>query len=316
MKVKKEAKYQYRFGIGEWYGHSFMHLTADQRRQYASAQLLPKEERPKETCPFLSRPGKSVACHKEGGICSLRSYQLSAATSEVTVDPRRSTIVTICPSRFEQDATIYPWINKTILPGYSAVPIGETPFLERTPKVGEDKATKRKAGRIDNILVAPESNPLQWIPVEKQAVYFSGRKMMLDFQNIATMEGEALPFPVIRRRPDYRSSSAKRLLPQLQTKVGILLGWAKKTAVLVDEDFFLQFGPMKEEEHISNAHLVWFVVEYVLQGSNFVLKPKFSRMVTLENSIRAVIAAEPIPQPKFEETLKGKLEARLKPPQT
>lgn len=310
-KPEREPKPQYRFGIGEWYGKSFVHLTPDERRQYASIQLLPKAERPKQSCPFLSRPGKSMPCHKEGGICSLRSYQRSRVTGEVSLDARRSTLATICPSRFEQDGTIYGWINEVVLPSRNAVPVGETPFLRRTPKIGQDQASQKKAGRIDNVLVVPDSDPLQWIPVEKQAVYFSGKKMMLDFEDIAKMEGDALPFPVIHRRPDYRSSSAKRLLPQLETKVTSLRNWAKKTAVVVDEDFFAEFAPMTDEGHISNAHIVWFVVQYELQDDRFVIKRKFSRMVTLENSIQAVIAAQPIPQPQFEQTLKIKLQAKL-----
>ena len=65
---------------------------------------------------------------------------------------------------------------------------------------------------------------------------------------------------------------------------------------------------MAEEAHISNAHIVWFVVKYELDGDRLTLTPDFSRMVTLENSVVAVTAAQAIPQPEFEETLKAKLQ--------
>jgi hypothetical protein len=211
---------------------------------------------------------------------------------QVVVDAQRSTIVTICPSCFEENDTIYPWISEVILPGRHADAIGETPFLRRAPKIGEDKPSQRKAGRIDNVLVVADSNPLDWIPIEKQAVYFSGRAMSLDFKDIADSKDDSLPFPVKRRRPDYRSSSAKRLLPQLEVKIKELRNWAKKTAVVVGEDFFAEFGPMIEEPHISTAHLVWFVVKYELRGDRFVLTRGFSRMVKLESSVQAVIAAQ------------------------
>jgi hypothetical protein len=137
--------------------------------------------------------------------------------------------------------------------------------------------------------------------------------MALDFSAIADTKDDFVPFPVIRRRPDYRSSSAKRLLPQLEIKVKELRNWAKKTAVVVDENFFAEFGPMAEESHISTAHLVWFVVRYELRESRFVIARNFSKLVKLENSIEAVVAAKPIPEPEFEATLRSKLKAIKQP---
>ncbi|MGH9794959.1 MAG: NotI family restriction endonuclease [Candidatus Acidiferrales bacterium] len=310
-KPNKELEPEHRFGIGEWYGKSFAHMPGDERRQFAALQHIPKEQRPKQACPFLSRPGKSADCHKEGGICSLRSYERSRLTGEVKIDSRRSTLITICPSRFEQNGTIHRWVNDVVLPNDNAISIGETPFLRRAPKATDTKESTRKAGRIDNILVVPATDPLRWCPIEKQAVYFSGKRMMLDFQVIATAVGDAIPFPVLRRRPDYRSSSAKRLLPQLETKVTALSKWGKKTAVVVDEDFFREFTPMEEEQHITNSEIIWFVVRYELQTDRFTLIKGFTRMATLKNAIQAVVAAQPIPQPEFEQTLKTKLQARL-----
>lgn len=310
-KRSKEPESEYRFGIGEWYGESFAHMAGDQRRKYATLQQAPRDQRPKQPCPFLSRPGKSVDCHKEGGVCSLRSYERSRLTGDVKVDSRRSTLITVCPSRFEQDGTIYRWVNDVVLPNDVAISIGETPFLRRAPRTTDAKESTRKAGRIDNILVVPATDPLRWCPIEKQAVYFSGRRMMLDFQAMANTGGEPIPFPILRRRPDYRSSSAKRLLPQLETKVTALSKWGKKTAVIVDEDFFREFSAMEEEQHITNSEIIWFVVRYELQKDSFILEKGFTRMATLKNAIQAVVAAQPIPQPEFEQTLKTKLQARL-----
>src|SRR5258708_6020155 len=147
--ISKEPKPEYKLGIGEWYGRSFVHLTGAQRRQFAAMQSLPREVRPKQPCPFLSKAGKDVNCHKEGGICSLRSYERSRMTGLVTVDTRRSPLVTTCPSRFEQDGTIYEWVRDVVLPNQTAVPIGETPFLRRAPRVVDDsKAARREVGRM------------------------------------------------------------------------------------------------------------------------------------------------------------------------
>jgi len=242
-RTARKSGIQYRFGIGEWYGTPLTSLTSQQRRHFASIQALPKEERPAQACPFLSDEHNSVNCHKPGGICSLRLYERAAETGEVRVASVRNTLRTTCPSRFEQSKTIYGWIGQTILGNSAAIPIGQTPFLEPVETMGNvDPGTKREVGRIDNILAVPNSEPLQWCPVELQAVYFSGEKMGLDFAFIANSDSETLPWPLKNRRPDYRSSGPKRLLPQLSTKVPTLSGWAKRMAVVVDEDFFWPTG--------------------------------------------------------------------------
>ena len=41
-----------KFGIGEWFGHSVVELTAAQRHEYASEVLKPKRERkPQKNTP-------------------------------------------------------------------------------------------------------------------------------------------------------------------------------------------------------------------------------------------------------------------------
>src|SRR3990172_7461137 len=83
-----------------------------------------------------------------------------------------------------------------------------------------------------------------------------------DFQAIQSYEGAGLPFPVGKRRPDYRSSGPKRLMPQLQIKVPTLRRWGKKMAVVVDGDFFGSMGRMNFADDMSNCDVAWFVVNY------------------------------------------------------
>jgi hypothetical protein len=310
QKAAKEKKPQLRFGIGEWYGRPLVQLTAEERHYYASIQAMPKEECPPQPCPFLSKPGKLVKCSKAGGICSLRLYEKSQTTGGVVVAPTGSTLRTTCPARFEQNGTIYHWIGETILGNAQAVPIGQTPFLEPIETMGKVNLGKRReVGRIDNILVVPDSKPLEWCPVELQAVYFSGKKMAHDFENIATSKSTELPWPVVNRRPDYRSSGPKRLLPQLSTKVPTLGLWGKKMAVVVDEDFFNQLGVMKSANDLSNSDLAWFVVRYEEGPQGFVLKPKGEAFITtLKEAGEALVAATPVPRQKFEATIQTKLQ--------
>jgi hypothetical protein len=306
--ASKKPNLQYRFGIGEWYGRPFIQLTNAERRKYALLQL--QDEKPAVPCPFLSRPGKQINCWKPGGICSLRLYERSKDTGLVQVSRERGTYRTTCPSRFEQNRSIYSWVGQILLGTADAVPTGEIPFLQRVPKIGDvTSETMREVGRIDNVLVVPDSNPLRWCPVEKQAVYFSGRKMAHDFKHLAESEVEGLPFPQVNRRPDYRSSGPKRLLPQLQVKVPTLRTWGKKMAVVVDVDFFKELGNITPANDLSNAEVVWFVVHYSEQQNGEVkLEPDRTFMTTLDESIKGLVAAIPVPLPKFEEMLRLKLQ--------
>jgi|SRR5579864_987496 len=305
--LNKKSDYQNRFGIGEWYGRSFTELSPAERRFYASIQL--DEEKPSQPCPFLSKPGKSVPCWKTGGICSLRLYERSKATGFVRINPDRSTYRTTCPSRFEQDNTVYRWVGEVLLGSKKAIATGEIPFLQRVPRMGdENPQTAREVGRIDNVLVLPRASSLKWCPVEKQAVYFSGKKMAHEFKYILNFNEDGLPFPQFNRRPDYRSSGPKRLLPQLQVKVPTLRTWGKKMAVIVDEDFFKELGHINRANDLSNAEVVWFVVRYVEQIAGRVrLEPSQSFMTTLDESIKGLVAAVPLPLTEFEEKIRAKL---------
>lgn len=303
----KRAGHQHRFGIGEWYGRPFVTLSPEERRSFASIQL--KEEKPAQPCPFLSKSGKPINCWKPGGICSLRSYQCSKTTGLVKLSAARSGYRTTCPSRFEEGGRVYSWVGETLLGSAGAVSTGEIPFLQRVPRIG-DKSPQaaREVGRIDNVLVIPDTTPLNWCPVEKQSVYFSGRKMAHEFKYILGFKEKGLPFPQLNRRPDYRSSGPKRLLPQLQVKVPTLRTWGKKMAVIVDEDFFNELGHINRANDLSNAEVVWFVVRYAeLPDGSVHLEPSQAFMTTLDESIRGLVAATPLPRSQFEEKIKAKL---------
>jgi len=112
----------------------------------------------------------------------------------------------------------------------------------------------RDLGTFDNLLVVPNTEPLQWCAIEKQAVYFSGDRMNRDFEGVLSYRGRGIPFPAGKRRPDYRSSGPKRLMPQLQMKVPWFRRWGKKMAVVVDVDFF-QEGDRQRENSRRNPQL-------------------------------------------------------------
>ena len=302
----EEAKApQLRFGIGEWYGVPLTTLTADERRRFAEIQYLPKSERPAVDCPFQ----RGVACNKVGGVCSLRLYEKSAQTGEVkpaTGEPGK--LRTVCPARFEEDQSVYRWVAETVLATSDPFILGEIGFLE-SPSSPEIEAVPSDVGRIDKVLVVPDSNPLAWCALEVQAVYFQGRAMKNDFAVIRDRSGETLPFPSVLRRPDYRSSGPKRLMPQLQIKVPSLRRWGKKMAVVVDRSFFLAMGKMRTVPHISNCDVAWFVVRYEETADGRChLVPDGVQFTTLEDSVEGLTAGVPVSLEVFEKRIMAKLE--------
>ncbi len=303
------SKPQFRFGIGEWYGRPFASMSPAERRRYAELQFQPGSSIP--PCPFLSSGNAVVKCSKKGGVCSLQMYKRKP-DGQVEVDADRGTLRVTCPNRFEQNSTIYAWIGEVLLGTSESVPIGQINFLERTPlmaaePVDDSVPSVEEVGRIDNVLAVPGSVPLRWCPVEIQAVYFSGKKMELDFEDIRSGIHQGIPFPLVTRRPDYRSSGPKRLMPQLLIKVPTLRRWGKKMAVVVDEDFFGGMGRMEPVGEVSNCDVAWFVVKFSQGEGVFTLERKEVFLTTLENSQNGLVAARPVSKERFESRILDRL---------
>lgn len=304
-----------RFGIGEWYGFLFTHLTEEQRREFAAIQSLPKKERLPMACPFQSVAEREVACSKAGGVCSLRLYASSGADRVEAAEGEEGSLRTVCPNRFEEGGLVYRWVGKTLLDCNSPITVREIGFLGAVPgDDGGDPDAQREVSRIDKVLVVPGSEPLRWCALEAQAVYFQGSAMGADFRAIARHKGANLPFPHARRQPDYRSSGPKRLMPQLQIKVPSLRRWGKKMAVVVDRGFFSALAPMRAVSDVSNCDIAWFVVDYDLRGRKATMLLSAVHLTTLENAVEGITAGLPVSLHTFEQRLRGKLLAQSRNP--
>lgn len=269
MREPVRYKVQSRYSIGEWHGVGLGSMSASERVRRAKAEI-DTEETSGQPCPFQAGP----SCNKKGGVCSLRLYQRSKDGTVSGTGP----LVTTCPNRFLESGTIFRWIGETLLGNSGALVLGEVGFLDRLrPNAlgGEDAEDAQEfVGRIDCVLVHPAFERLEWCAVELQAVYFSGMKMSHEFKMLSEATQESVPFPARHRRPDWRSSGPKRLLPQLQTKVPTIRTWGKKMAVVVDEAFFGSFLGLERERHLSNAEIVWFVVGYEAKPGGWKLVPR------------------------------------------
>ena len=148
-----------------------------------------------------------------------------------------------------------------------------------------------------------------WCALEIQAVYFSGPSMREEFRRIRADEHESPPFPGRIRRPDYRSSGPKRLMPQPQIKVPTLRRWGKKMAVVVDRNFFESLGDMEEVDDLSSGDIAWFTIDFEEDdtGRQFRLVRDSVHITTLERAIEGLTGGSPVTLVEFENAIRSKL---------
>ncbi|MCD4824180.1 MAG: hypothetical protein K8S55_06195, partial [Phycisphaerae bacterium] len=165
-----------RFGIGEWYGKSFVRLTPEERKTLAEI-ALGCDTNIVPPCPFKDL-NSNEPCTKKGGVCSLRLYEDAGDGSAVAVTGDNGDLRTVCPHRFKQGNTIYKTVGEYILGAIDPRIVSEVRFLQRYRVASSENAGREDVGNIDNVLVHPtETNPMRWCALEIQAVYFSGKAM-------------------------------------------------------------------------------------------------------------------------------------------
>lgn len=304
MAQLSKSKTRARYSIGEWYGRDITRITEAVRRKSASNEIV-LDALTGTTCPFQ----RNRNCNKKGGVCSLRLYE---QTGKGIVHGVGSPIAT-CPSRFLEDGMIFRWVSETLLGTSEPIVLSEIGFLDRLQnpaanQLDEEDVSSEVIGRIDNVLLHPSKTPLEWCALEIQAVYFSGKAMKQEFSMLSKHVGD-FPFPAAHRRPDWRSSGPKRLLPQLQTKTPTIRTWGKKMAVVIDEPFFGSLVGLEEEKYLSNAEIVWFVVSYKETKHGWKMVPGKAVFTKLESSVKALTGGIPLPKEQFEAQLIGKLKA-------
>ena len=282
-----------RYGIAEWYGEPFANMLPERRREFAAVALSLDEVIPK--CPFQQG---NVKCSKKGGVCSIQTYRPGlAGQREDRIGEQSGTPVITCPKRFEQNDIVPRWLGEIV--GFQQIFMAqEVPFM-RSPSTG------RPAGRIDLVL-SGNSAASKWFGLEIQAVYFSGEGMSDDFRLLLHDTEEPPPMPTSVRRPDWRSSSAKRLMPQLEVKAPTLRRWGTKLAVAVDVPFFDAVGGASEKaSHDTNeGDIIWLVLQV---SDEYKLESIHWEVLSLEDSSEKLLAAKTVRRQEFEEALRSKL---------
>lgn len=218
--------------------------------------------------------------------------------------------VITCPVRFRQDWLIAEHAGKFFFrEGATWTSLTEVRLAD---------ANGKSAGNIDLVLVEYDSQGkvVDFGSLEIQAVYISGnvRRPFAAFMADPTKNQDMdwtreANYP----RPDYLSSSRKRLAPQLLFKGGILHQWGKKMAVALDRSFFETLPPLPRVGE-DEAEMAWLVYDLVpdVDGGPYFLRHVETIYTAFAESLmvmtRPVIGEEEV----FVKLLQAKLDAHFK----
>ncbi len=222
--------------------------------------------------------------------------------------------VITCPIRFREN-----WI---IADDAAEFFFDENAEWSSLTEVRLNDAEGNSAGNIDIVLVAYDEKGriYDFGAVEIQAVYISGNVRnpfeyyMENPEKRAAMDWTGEPnYP----RPDFLSSSRKRLIPQIVFKGGILNSWNKKSAIVIDRAFFETLPHMAEVPK-SKAQIAWLIYDLVLTEENgnksWTLKKTDVKYTEFETSLASITTPKPGKITDFMNILQGKLDDKLETP--
>ena len=285
-----------RYGIAEWFGEPLPAMPSERRAELADCAMQRREP---PRCPFQSG---ETACSKRGGVCSIQKYE---PTDDDRIARAIDDPVVVCPRRFDESRLLVRWLAEVV--GINA----SDTWLAREVSFMKSTRTNKPAGKIDLVIAGPNEPSFRWYGLEIQAVYFSGEGMSEEFERMAVDTGGAPLFPNKVRRPDWRSSSAKRLMPQLEIKVPTLRRWSSKLAVAVDRPFFEAVGgpSSNPSQDLDDGDIIWLIPEFQRGADQSIRMTRgHFEVLTLEESRPRLLAAQTISRSEFEIALRRKLE--------
>ncbi len=179
------------------------------------------------------------------------------------------------------------------------------------------------AGNIDVVICAYDKagKVYDFGALEVQAVYISG--------NVRNPFERYIEAPAQRSgmdwtneenypRPDYLSSSRKRLAPQLIFKGGIINAWGKKSAVALDRSFFntLPKLPVVAKEEADIAWLIYDLKPPERPGDHYELFMERTVYTRFEPALIQITRSRPGKMEDFMQVLQSKVDEKLDTPPT
>ena len=249
-------------------------------------------------CPYNNRV---PSCTKDRasdplGVCSI--YYKKDNSSEPIIT---------CPIRFRQE-----W---SIAEDAAAFFFGSSTSWTSLSEVKLRDKNGQSAGIIDLVLVAynERGNVVDFGSLEVQAVYISGNVRrpfeyyMKDRESRQNMDWGQLAnyYP----RPDFLSSSRKRLVPQMLYKGGILKKWKKKQAVAIQRTFYKTL-PQLPEVSQDKAELAWFLYDLEPADNRFYLTLSQTIYTEFWPALNTITTPAAGDVTSFIETLQNKLDEK------
>ena len=270
--------------LAEIFGYPFNVFTAEADRH-----------REKRLCPFNNRVPN----------CTKDKAKDPLGTCSIFDDG--DTVIT-CPVRFRQ--------NWNIADDAASFFFSEHTAWTSLTEVRLNDKNGLSAGNIDIVLVAYNDNGkiIDFGAVKVQAVYISGNirrpfeTYMTDPKRFNKTKWQGPNYP----RPDFLSSSRKRLAPQLIYKGGIMNAWGKKMAVAVDRRFFASL-PRLPETSKQKADVAWIVYDLKPNEKGDQLNLTRHDMVytSFAPALEVITKTEAGPIAGFMEQLQEKLDEKL-----
>lgn len=184
-------------------------------------------------------------------------------------------------------------------------------LMEVRLKDGDGKSI----GNIDMVVVShdDQGQVLDFGSVEIQAVYISGNIRnpfmwyMNDAPGRASKDWTGANYP----RPDYLSSSRKRLIPQLDYKGRLFNQWGKQV-VVIHQGFF-ETLPTLDEVDEEEADLLWLVYDLEEVADHEQLQLTLARRICTRwaRALDTVSSPSPAPIDDFTDALQVKLDRVL-----
>ena len=251
-----------------------------------------KRYRENKLCPFNNIVSN---CTKNSiefplGVCSLNHKEKP---------------VIICPIRFREDWSIISDAAGFIFDKKATwTHVGEVRLKDKHGK---------SAGNIDYVLVSydDKGRVVDFGSLEVQAVYISGNltgpfTAYLENPSKGFAWTQAFKFP----KPDYLSSSRKRLIPQIIAKGSILKQWKKKQVVALQTSFYKTLPELPEFDK-SESDFAFFLYDLVPTKTK-TLELKLQRIVytKFEKALEQIAKFDAGSIKEFTELLQKKLDAK------
>jgi hypothetical protein len=214
--------------------------------------------------------------------------------------------VVICPIRFREDWTIISDAASFIFDKKTSwTHVGEVRLNDKHGK---------SAGNIDYVLVSydDKGRVIDFGSLEVQSVYISGNltgpfTAYLEDPTPSFSWNNAFKYP----KPDYLSSSRKRLIPQIIAKGSILRQWNKKQAVALQTTFYNTLPALPEVDK-SESDFAFFLYDLISDTQTQVLSLRLQKIIYTKfaDALEQIAKFEAGSIMQFTELLQKKLDAK------